>query len=128
VSCRFLKAQVGKKIRLRWMVVNGRVSWRNGWGKLGLRRMVGGGRFSSPGLIPGGAPFSLAPEVRHAKCQSRSWEGVEARACGAGSPRKAAPEGRRIVHRELGSERVSFAPESEQGNDQVSQEKPRATP
>jgi hypothetical protein len=98
----FLKDHGGEKI-VRWMVVNGRISWRSDWGKLGLRRMVGGGRFPSPGLIPGGAPFSLAPEVRHVKCQRRSWEEVEARACEAGSPRRVAPEGRRIVHRELGS-------------------------
>ena len=74
MGCRFLKDQVKEKILLRWMVVNGRVSWRYDWRKLGLKRMVEGGRVSSPSLIPSNTPFSLAPEVRHAKCQSQDWE------------------------------------------------------
>jgi hypothetical protein len=102
VSCYFLKAQVGKKLRLRWMVVSGCISCGNGWGKCGLKRMVMGGWFSSPGFIPGGTPFSLSPEARHAKFQSRSWEGVEARACGSGSLRKVVPEGRKNLHKDIG--------------------------
>jgi hypothetical protein len=71
VKCCILEAQFGKKNRLRGMFMNGRVSWINGWGKLGLRGKVGGGQFSSPGLIPGNAPFWFSPGARHAKSQSR---------------------------------------------------------